>query len=391
MRLLHTTTLEFVEFFNPLPYAILSHRWGDAEVSYDDFLHHRKLDGEGHRKVIDCCVLAKSRGLDYVWIDTCCIDKRSSAELSESINSMWQWYSQAKECYAYLVDVDSAATSQNQPFESRPYKSSAWFSRGWTLQELLAPRIVIFFDFAWRRIGEKLDASILSELTRITSIPEDCLVSHFSLSNACVAKKFSWAATRVTTRPEDAAYSLLGLIGINMPLLYGEGTKAFFRLQQEIIRQTNDESVFVWVDLHANDEYSCGVLARDIAAFAYSCDGLDLYASARMVYGDPVFIIPLNCEYGRAVATRQRAIALTEVRGRYSRIATADLGDHLNVLYPPPERPSEVPQRFIVRLQRWDSEYEPAMVVLKSKIQRLLKLRAVRLDEQEAGQVEQAA
>ncbi|KAK6436444.1 hypothetical protein LTR95_007362 [Oleoguttula sp. CCFEE 5521] len=394
MRLLHTTTLEFAEFFKPPTYGILSHRWGDVEVSYDDMLNHKKLKGEGYRKVIDCCALAKSRGLDYVWIDTCCIDKRSSAELSEAINSMWKWYTHAKECYAYLVDVDSMTTPVGRPFESPPYKSSAWFNRGWTLQELLAPRVVIFYDVFWRRIGEKLDDSILSEITRITPIPRDCLISHFSLNNACVAKKFSWAATRRTTRPEDTAYCLLGLVGINMPLLYGEGPKAFLRLQQEIIRQTNDESVFAWRDPYAADDYTCGLLASEVAAFAFSGDvrtadlvqrdpytvtnqGLDLHAKASQVPDGSVVIMPLN---SITRPTYQCAIALTRVRNRYSRIATAGLGQHLKTVYPSQCEPSDADtsQRFIVRLQRWDTEYEPANVVLNAKIQRFFMKRIER-------------
>nr|OQO26990.1 hypothetical protein B0A51_05007 [Rachicladosporium sp. CCFEE 5018] len=412
MRLLHTSSYQFTETFSPPAYGVLSHRWGDSELSYNDLLTGNHRNGEGYQKVIDCCFLAKSRGLDYVWIDTCCIDKGSSAELSESINSMWQWYSRAKECYAFLADVDSTATPPGRPFESRPYKSSAWFSRGWTLQELLAPRVVIFCDFLWRPMGEKLDGFILDELTRITPIPRDCLISHHVLHNACVAKKFSWAATRTTTRPEDMAYCLLGLLGINMPLLYGEGKKAFLRLQQEIIRQTSDESVFVWRDPAADEEYSCGLLASDVAAFAHSGDvrtadlvrrvpysftnqGLDLHATAQnlQIEEHSCFYIPLNCEIlGFAEHTvLPCGIVVTEIRNRYSRVNTHEFRRFWSSLDSSLPAPSEVTQRFIIRLQRWDSEYEPAMVVLKRMIQRILVLRAVRLKAWEVDQAEKAA
>ncbi|KAI6002305.1 hypothetical protein F5J12DRAFT_906395 [Pisolithus orientalis] len=144
-------------------------------------------------------------GYTWLWIDTCCIDKRSSAELSEAINSMYRWYRNSQMCYVYLND---------------------WFSRGWTLQELVAPKEAEFFNKSWVSIGIKQDlTSLLEDITRI---PEK--------SVRAVAHIMSWAADRKTTRVEDRAYSLLGLFGVNMPMLYGEGSKAFQRLQLEIIR-----------------------------------------------------------------------------------------------------------------------------------------------------------
>lgn len=148
MRLLHTETLEFKEFFNPPEYAILSHRWGADEVTYEQYLGGKNLKGRGYEKIVDCCKLARSRGRKYVWIDTCCIDKRSSAELSEAINSMWRWYAGAQECYAHLADVDApeftSATAATTRFNTRTGRTCGWFRRGWTLQELLAPDKVIF-------------------------------------------------------------------------------------------------------------------------------------------------------------------------------------------------------------------------------------------------------
>lgn len=198
MRLLNTSTLEFKDFFKPPPYAILSHRWGEDEVWFDDHERGSNRDGPGYQKIISCCAFAQSRGRDWVWIDTCCIDKRSSAELSEAINSMWEWYGKAEECYAHLADV--SGSSRGGPFDTTLGTPSAWFNRGWTLQELLAPRIVIFCDTEWRTIGQKKDAAIMAEITKITSIPLRCLASHFSLNHAPVAQKLSWASRRVTTR-----------------------------------------------------------------------------------------------------------------------------------------------------------------------------------------------
>ena len=142
MRLLHTTRLEFEEFYDDqIPrYAILSHRWGRDEVSYQDFLAGRKLDGAGDKKILACCRYAAGDRdmvpINWVWIDTCCIDKSSSAELAEAINSMFRWYQNASICYAYLSDVKK---SNQENLTKSEFESSQWFTRGWTLQELIAP------------------------------------------------------------------------------------------------------------------------------------------------------------------------------------------------------------------------------------------------------------
>ena len=157
MRLLHTEELYFAEFLDSkIPkYAILSHRWEEDEVSLKDFEEGKKKDGAGYRKILKCCALAKSQRFDWVWIDTCCIDKKSSAELSEAINSMFRWYEKAEICYAYLSDV------QNDTIDGRRvalgFERSRWFTRGWTLQELLAPEHLLFLDHNWEVIGTKLE------------------------------------------------------------------------------------------------------------------------------------------------------------------------------------------------------------------------------------------
>jgi len=171
------------------------------------------------------------------WIDTCCIDKTSSAELSEAINSMYRWYQRSQVCYAYLVDVPDATADHSRP--DSLFQQSKWFTRGWTLQELLAPTFVEFYDQNWIEIGTK--SSMRTLVQKITNI--SILVN---IDEACVAEKLSWASTRVTTRIEDLAYCLMGLFDINMPLLYGEGHNAFLRLQLEIWNRTNDESIFAW-------------------------------------------------------------------------------------------------------------------------------------------------
>ncbi|KIW67315.1 hypothetical protein PV04_06579 [Phialophora macrospora] len=255
MWLLDTTTLELREFQStPPPYAILSHTWGEGEVSFQELGTLEAKEKAGYWKIERCCEQAKSDGLGYAWVDTCNIDKRSSAELSEAINSMFQWYSQAQVCYAYLADVsllpagddDTISSDRTLPYP-RPvwgFPSSRWFERGWTLQELIAPMHVVFFDRDWVEIGTK--ASLLEDLVEITGIPPEALMDPPSIRRSCIAERMSWASKRQTTRVEDMAYSLLGIFGVNMPLLYGEGAKAFHRLQRQILAESNDHSIFAW-------------------------------------------------------------------------------------------------------------------------------------------------
>ena len=220
-------------------------------------------------------MLAKSRGFDWVWIDTCCIDKKSSAELSEAINSMFRWYAEAQECYAYLSDV--RLTPGLQDFRKN-FKQSAWFTRGWTLQELLAPADVILLDRAWYRIGTKQE--LLAEISAATGIG----VQHLKdMRTASVATKMSWVSRRQTSRVEDIAYCLLGLFDVNMPLLYGEGRKAFLRLELEIIKKSDDESIFAWTH-RSLTEYS-GLLALWPDGFADSADILTSVVAAPSALG----------------------------------------------------------------------------------------------------------
>lgn len=396
MRLLNTSTLEFKDFFKPPPYAILSHRWGDDEVSFNDYEHGSNRDGPGYQKIISCCAFAQSRGWDWVWIDTCCIDKRSSAELSEAINSMWEWYSKAQECYAHLSDVSSLA--QERPLHTESGTSSAWFTRGWTLQELLAPRKVIFCNSDWQVIGQRGDPAILAEISKITSIPPRCLSSHFSLSNASVAQKFSWASRRVTTRPEDIAYCLMGLVGVNMPLLYGEGSKAFLRLQQEIIRQSDDESIFAWHKPDGPIGQVSGILAPSIEHFAHSSDisvtggprqpyaitnkGLDITVLSHKV-SDTMYIIPLNCQYGPSRRLSKRyAIVVREDHSLWSRIHVNDLGSPIGRAFSAFEAEDLVEHRFLIRLSRWQNEYGPAIAVITAFLRRARGKAFERLEEQ---------
>ncbi|KAL4065683.1 heterokaryon incompatibility protein-domain-containing protein [Scleroderma yunnanense] len=235
-------------------YAILSHRWGD-EVNYiemSELMGFRVEDRDkiqrrdGYRKILNGCKQAERDGIEWLWVDTCCIDKRSSSELSEAINSMYRWYEDAKICYAYLhdVDVESFPTEPNGKTFPKSDGWPEWFSRGWTLQELIAPRQLQFFNRDWESIGMK--GELARNLNRITRVPEAILVNGLTSFRPCTAQIMSWAANRKTTRVEDRAYSLLGLLDVNMAMLYGEGKNAFHRLQLEIIHKSNDQSIFAW-------------------------------------------------------------------------------------------------------------------------------------------------
>lgn len=262
MRLLDTTTFELHEFFDRKipPYAILSHTWGEGEVSFQELLSGDGVFKRGYAKIRRCCELAASDGFEYAWVDTCCIDKTSSAELSEAINSMYRWYRFSEVCYVFLADVPANV--------QQALCRSKWFTRGWTLQELIASPSVMFFDSQWRELGTK--DSLGSLITEITQISREVLQDANKMERFSVAQKMSWASRRVTTRVEDIAYCLLGIFGVNMPLLYGEGEHAFIRLQEEIMKNTTDHTIFAWTsDFYSFTEVP-GLLALTPAHFSNS-------------------------------------------------------------------------------------------------------------------------
>ncbi|KIW11491.1 hypothetical protein PV08_10791 [Exophiala spinifera] len=243
MRLLDTRTFEFREFYDSVPrYAILSHRWVQEEVSYRDVETGRHQSLRGWIKIRAFCALASSRRLSYAWVDTCCIDKSSSAEQMEAINSMYRWYENAEECYVYLSDV--RAPSLNSREHQTEFAESAWFTRGWTLQELIAPSKVFFYNYRWDYLGSRDTMYVF--LGNISGVDVQVLSKKKQPHECTISQRMSWAARRVTSRLEDRAYSLLGIFNVNMPMLYGEGEKAFRRLQQEVINQSDDHTIFAW-------------------------------------------------------------------------------------------------------------------------------------------------
>lgn len=218
-------------------YAVLSHTWGadQEEVTLADIERGSGRSKTGYKKLQFCADQAAKHGLCYFWVDTCCIDKASSAELSEAINSMFAWYRDAVCCYVFLPDVSTGNSTSSAPAQRDWYpafQQSRWFTRGWTLQELVAPTLVEFYSAQGHLLGDK--HSLLLELHEITGISVEALRGN-PLGQLSVDERMSWATRRKTRREEDAAYSLLGIFDVHMPLIYGEGRrKALVRLQREI-------------------------------------------------------------------------------------------------------------------------------------------------------------
>jgi len=307
MKLLNCCTKTLKEFVESTPkYAILSHTWGVDEVVFehlnDGNIDHTTM--KGWYKIQRSCEQALQDGLEYLWADTVCIDKSSSTELSEAINSMFNWYRDSTVCCAYLCDLPDVS-----------FEASRWFSRGWTLQEMIASRELKFYDKDWRFKGSKAD--FLDQLYQITGVDPMALQGG-NLRLISVARKMSWASNRQPTRPEDIAYSLLGIFGMSMPMLYGEGSRAFIRLQQEIVKEFDDQTLFAWrSSIVAN--YT-GLFAQSPADFALSgnifpCQsgwstnsqtepvsvssrGLRLVARLQNMeqFAEPTFLLRLNCK-----------------------------------------------------------------------------------------------
>lgn len=357
MRLLNTETVELHEFFEyDIPeYAILSHRWGHGEVTFETVTKQRNLQAAGWNKVRRCCSLVREIGFAWIWIDTCCINKSSSVELSEAINSMYNWYRNAKLCFVHLNDVCclpeevqlyqdlvKAKVHDDNPRHcsvqtSAQLRRSMWFTRGWTLQELIAPHLVIFVDSAWRMFGSRMTLNdLVSNITGIAH-PNNIVIQRES-----IATKMSWAGRRTCTRSEDMAYSLMGLFEVNMPLLYGEGgPRAFRRLQLEILQKSDDETIFAWSSNSASDLHgfssplaaspSCFIHSSNIHPFksiiprpSYAVTNTGLLIKTVLLQGcDPpgneetnrLYFLPLHCHRDGetlplALRLRRRAIGI---------------------------------------------------------------------------------
>ncbi|KAK2684510.1 hypothetical protein QWA68_016853 [Fusarium oxysporum] len=246
MRLINVETMEMISLpmhisllSENYPYAILSHTWGEEEVSFHEYHMPDKESKKGYAKIKACCLQARKDRIHWVWVDTCCIDKKDNAELSEAINSMYAWYRESAICYALLEDVPPRSPG----FPENKFREARWFTRGWCLQELIAPTRVEFYAADWSELGTKWSLSAI--IKEITGIPHDALCHKRPLSEFPAAERMSWASKRKTTRIEDMAYCLLGIFDVNMPLIYGEGERSFARLQLEILKEKEDYTVLL--------------------------------------------------------------------------------------------------------------------------------------------------
>ncbi|KAK3348667.1 quinon protein alcohol dehydrogenase-like superfamily [Lasiosphaeria hispida] len=231
------------------PYAILSHTWGNEEVSFKDFANGMAKNKAGYAKIQFCGDQARYDALEFFWVDTCCIDKSDSAELQNALNSMFRWYRNAAKCYVYLTDVSACKrdVDGNSSWEFA-FQNSRWFTRGWTLQELIAPMVVEFFSKERKRLGDK--KSLAQHIHNITGIPLRALQGN-TLSDFSTEARMSWVKERNTTRKEDKAYSLFGIFDVCMPLLYGEGEdRALERLREEISKHDRHLA-----NLHSTDPH----------------------------------------------------------------------------------------------------------------------------------------
>ncbi|KAH6693789.1 heterokaryon incompatibility protein-domain-containing protein [Plectosphaerella plurivora] len=314
MRCLHTTTYEIKysdqPWFKTQGYATLSHRWASTEVLFHEITQHaeelrqatvnRRHAVAGLDKILGACITAQELSIEWMWIDSCCINKTDSTELVESINSMYAWYKDARVCITYLGDVTRDLKDPADPsspaifYDERTGKRSVWFTRGWTLQELLAPSAMRFYDADWNYFGTKLELAV--PISQITGISVSYLNGTTHFREACIATKMSWMAGRETTREEDMAYSMAGVFNVNMNVQYGEGHKAFMRLQHALISK-NDESLFAWkMPPGVTDEYEYrspiptvelgpyewGLLAASPAWFA-GCGAMSTHSSRGVV------------------------------------------------------------------------------------------------------------
>jgi Heterokaryon incompatibility protein (HET) len=259
MRLLHTSELRLQHFDeDELPqYAILSHTWEDEELSFQQTSSGNFSHCPGFTKVKRSCDTIKD-DYEWIWIDTCCINKESSAELTQAISSMYSWYERADECFVYLADFMYVEDSLDD------LKHCRWFTRGWTLQELLAPEHIVFWDRCWVPFGTK--SQLYKHLSTITGIPNAVLLGTTHPKDCNVGQRMSWVSARKTKRSEDIAYCLLGIFDVNIVPIYGEGPfKAFMRLQEQILKRWTDPSLLVWSPKH--DWRNPGLLASTPEAF----------------------------------------------------------------------------------------------------------------------------
>ncbi|KAF9223458.1 hypothetical protein BS17DRAFT_673606, partial [Gyrodon lividus] len=288
---------------NLVSYAIFSHKWLDeGEPTYQQMTEKKTVPAcsRGHLMRIkralgtvsvSCCRVARSLGVQFLWSDTCCIDKSSSAELDESLRSMFRWYRNASICIVHL----------NQTTVIEDLRQDEWLKRGWTLQELLAPKRTKFFTKKWEPLTDQEDdkeedTPLMTLLAEITGIPEDDIYE-FSPTPDHVDERMTWAAGRRTTRAEDTAYSLMGMFDVSIQIAYGEGAeRAFCRLIEAIILAGGSSTVLNWAGQPAK-HHSSRCLPSSPASYLghpnlVSIDRLDL-ALTSSGFRVPLILLPL--------------------------------------------------------------------------------------------------
>lgn len=389
MRLIRTKDFGQTDFnTDQLPrYAILSHRWQQDELTFQDVEAGSFFKKKGFQKIKEACRIANRSGCSWLWIDTCCIDKRNAVELNEAINAMYKWYQQADICIAYLFD---------HTYNVNHISDSSWFERCWTLQELIAPHDVKFYDSQWTYVGSKRDRC--KELSVITGIPERILRGG-DPKQCSVAQRMSWAANRKATRIEDEAYSLLGLFNLSMPTLYGTGPQAFQTLQEKLL-QKHDQSILAWNRSSKNGsrEYT-GLLAESPADFA-SCrstrstespigsimlvgDGVELDVDT-IPYTMGVYICALDCtsnspdqrdaillqqldapqQYARILTESSRIISISRERLEHAAASKRrKLYVHHDLRHPPMKLVRGIHIRDINLLERYKSSHEKIRIL----------------------------
>ncbi|KAI0672180.1 hypothetical protein C8Q78DRAFT_732380 [Trametes maxima] len=295
MRLLNTRSGAFRWFERTadVSYAIVSQVVGEGkDQSYQDILRVQNAAAftlEGHASkhclqnssILDdarvsptirrACQLAAGAGYDYVWISSCCVDRTNDVELARTLSDLWDWYSRAGLCYAYLGDVSPVNEDGAASFlECNQFRESEWHKDPWTLLALCAPPNVVFLAQDWSVLGAK--ASLATTIEVLTGIDKEILRGEKCLHDASIARRMWWASKRrKPVAEEDLAYSLLGLFNVRMPILYGEGPRAFLRLQEEILRTTDDQSIFAW-HYHQGHDHPDSLLAFAPCCFARSGD-----------------------------------------------------------------------------------------------------------------------
>lgn len=251
MKLLHIKTCQVVEVpDSQLPtYAVLSHTWSNQDILASNCRADDLRRLEVHERTIRACQSAAHRGITHLWVDCLCIDSSSSADLDEAVNGSLRRLKKSSVCLAYLDDLPA----DGPPLDESIWRRCRYWKRAWTLQELIVPTKVEFFDKQWNYRGSKASSDLLPLLSSITGVPRSVLLDGNTLSGISLAVRISWSAGRSTRREEDAVYSLAAITGASMLVRYGEVERAFLQLQEEILNDTKDGSIFAWRSVNNQD------------------------------------------------------------------------------------------------------------------------------------------